>query len=197
MKTFGPEELLACYQRGVFPMSDGRDDPRVFLLEPNERGILPLDDLHISKSMKKVMKRGDFTVTFDKAFRRVINLCAEEAPDRETTWISHDIEYLYTRLHEMGHAHSVEIWRGGDIIGALYGVSIGGAFFGESMVSRATNGSKIALIKLVDHLKAQGYVLLDTQFLTDHLVTMGAIEVTRDAYLRRLQKALDVEANFN
>lgn len=197
MKTFGPEELLACYQRGVFPMSDGRDDPRVFLLEPNERGILPLDDLHISKSMKKVMKRGDFTVTFDKAFRRVINLCAEEAPDRETTWISHDIEYLYTRLHEMGHAHSVEVWRGGDIIGALYGVSIGGAFFGESMVSRATNGSKIALIKLVDHLKAQGYVLLDTQFLTDHLVTMGAIEVTRDAYLRRLQKALDVEANFN
>ena len=197
MKTFGPEELLACYQRGVFPMSDGRDDPRVFLLEPNERGILPLDDLHISKSMKKVMKRGDFTVTFDKAFRRVINLCAEKAPDRETTWISHDIEYLYTRLHEMGHAHSVEVWRGGDIIGALYGVSIGGAFFGESMVSRATNGSKIALIKLVDHLKAQGYVLLDTQFLTDHLVTMGAIEVTRDAYLRRLQKALDVEANFN
>ena len=197
MKTFGPEELLACYQRGVFPMSDGRDDPRVFLLEPNERGILPLDDLHISKSMMKVMKRGDFTVTFDKAFRRVINLCAEEAPDRETTWISHDIEYLYTRLHEIGHAHSVEVWRGGDIIGALYGVSIGGAFFGESMVSRASNGSKIALIKLVEHLNKQGYILLDTQFLTDHLVTMGAIEVSRDAYMRRLQKALDVDTKFN
>lgn len=197
MKTFGPEELLACYRRGVFPMSDGRDDPRVFLLEPNERGIIPLGEFHISKSMRKVLKRGDFTVTFNKAFRRVINMCAEEAPDRLTTWISHDIEYLYTRLHQMGHAHSVEVWRDEKIIGALYGVAIGGVFFGESMVSRAANGSKIALAKLVEHLNKQGYVLLDTQFLTDHLVTMGAIEVSRSDYQGRLQKALNVDAKFN
>lgn len=197
MKTFGPEELLACYRRGVFPMSDGRDDPRVFLLEPNERGIIPLDGLHISKSMQKTLKRADFKVTYNTAFRRVISLCAEAAPDRETTWISFDIEYLYTRLHEMGHAHSVEVWRTDELIGGLYGVAIGGAFFGESMVSRATNGSKIALIKLVEHLKKRGYVLLDTQFLTDHLVTMGAIEVTRDEYLKRLESALKIQAKFN
>jgi len=197
MKTFGPEDLLDCYQRGVFPMSDGRDDPRVFLLEPNERGIIPLDGLHISRSMRKILRLGDFKVSFNTAFRKVIALCAEAVPDRETTWISHDIEYLYTRLHEMGHAHSVEIWRAGKMIGALYGVAIGGAFFGESMVSRAANGSKIALIKLVEHLKNRGYVLLDTQFLTDHLITMGAIEIPREAYMKRLQAALDIKAKFN
>lgn len=196
MKTFGPDELLACYRRGVFPMSDGREDPRVFLLDPNERGIVPLDRLHISRSMRKVMKRSDFEVTLNKAFRRVIALCAEDAPDRPTTWISRDIEYLYTRLHARGHAHSLEVWREGEIIGALYGVSIGGAFFGESMVSRATNGSKIALIKLVEHLNARGFALLDTQFLTDHLVTMGAIEISREDYQRRLQKALDIDTSF-
>lgn len=177
-------------------MSDGRDDPRVFLLDPNERGIVPLDGLHISRTMRKVMKRNDFEVTLNKAFRRVIALCAESAIDRPTTWISHDIEYLYTKLHTQGHAHSLEVWRDGDIIGALYGVSIGGAFFGESMVSRATNGSKIALIKLVEHLNSRGFALLDTQFLTDHLVTMGAIEVSRGSYQRRLQKALKIDTSF-
>jgi len=197
MNIFGPNELLDCYRRGVFPMSDGRDDPRVFLLEPNERGIVPLDSLHISKSMRKVLRRSDFTITYNKAFRRVIQLCAEEAPDRETTWISHDIEYLYTRLHEMGHAHSIEVWRNDNLIGALYGVAIGGAFFGESMVSRAANGSKIALIKLVEHLNKQGYSLLDTQFLTDHLTSMGAIEVLREDYLKRLEAALKIEAKFD
>lgn len=178
-------------------MSDGRDDPRLFLLEPNERGIIPLDRLHISTSMKKVLRRSDFTVTFNTAFRRVIELCAEEAPDRESTWISYDIEYLYTRLHEKGHAHSAEVWRDGELIGGLYGVAIGGAFFGESMVSRAKNGSKIALIKLVEHLNKKGYVLLDTQFLTDHLVTMGAIEITRVDYRDRLKAALEIKATFN
>lgn len=196
MKSFGPDELLACYRRGVFPMSDGREDPRIFLLDPNERGIVPLDGLHISRSMRKVIKRGDFKVTLNKAFRRVIALCAEDAPDRPTTWISRDIEYLYTQLHRRGHAHSLEVWRDDIIIGALYGVSIGGAFFGESMVSRATNGSKIALIKLVEHLNMRGFALLDTQFLTDHLVTMGAIEVTREDYHQRLQQAINIETRF-
>ena len=177
-------------------MSDGREDPRIFLLDPNERGIVPLDGLHISRSMRKVIKRGDFKVTLNKAFRRVIALCAEDAPDRPTTWISRDIEYLYTQLHRRGHAHSLEVWRDDIIIGALYGVSIGGAFFGESMVSRATNGSKIALIKLVEHLNMRGFALLDTQFLTDHLVTMGAIEVTREDYHQRLQQAINIETRF-
>ena len=196
MKAFGYEELLSCYRRGVFPMSDGRDDPRVFLLDPNDRGIVPLDGLHISRTMRKVMKRNDFEVTLNKAFRRVIALCAESAPDRPTTWISRDIEYLYTQLHTRGHAHSLEVWRDDEIIGALYGVSIGGAFFGESMMSRATNGSKIAMIKLVEHLNARGFALLDTQFLTDHLATMGAIEVSRDNYQQRLQQAIKIDTSF-
>jgi len=208
MKSFGPHELLGCYARGIFPMSDGRDDPRIFLLDPSERGIIPLkndrlrqdsEGLHISRSMKKLMRRGEFHVTYNKAFARVIDLCAESADDRETTWINHDIEYLYTKLHHMGHAHSVEVWdkTGETLIGGLYGVSLGGAFFGESMFSRASNGSKIALIKLVEHLDARQYGLLDTQFLTDHLATMGAIEISRDDYQRRLNHALDIDTSFN
>lgn len=177
-------------------MSDDRTDESIFLVDPEARGIIPLDQLHISRSMEKVMKRHDFNVTYDHAFAQVIALCAEDAPDRKTTWINYGIEYLYTRLHEMNHAHSVEVWRDGQIIGALYGVSIGSAFFGESMVSRAVNGSKIALIKLVEHLNSCGYMLLDTQFLTDHLASMGGIEISRDDYQRRLKAALSIEADF-
>jgi leucyl/phenylalanyl-tRNA--protein transferase len=196
MNSFGPEDLLACYRRGVFPMSDDRNDEGIFLVEPTERGIVPLDSLHISRTMQKVMNRGDFDVTYNHDFAQVIALCAESAPDRKTTWINHGIEYLYKRLHAMNHAHSVEVWRDGEIIGALYGVSIGGAFFGESMVSRAVNGSKIALIKLVERLNSCGYVLLDTQFLTDHLASMGAVEITKQDYQKRLKAALKIEASF-
>jgi len=135
MKQFGPNMLLDCYRRGVFPMADSRDDPRVFLLDPDERGIIPLDGLHISRSLKKFIKNMPFTVTFDAAFSEVISKCAEAAPDRENTWINDGIEYLYGRLHAMGHAHSVEIWDNRELVGGLYGVSIGGAFFGESMFS--------------------------------------------------------------
>lgn len=178
-------------------MSDDRSDESIFFVDPEARGIIPLDGLHISRTMRKVMKAHDFKVTYNHAFPEVIALCAQAAPDRQTTWINHGIEYLYTQLHHMGHAHSVEVWRDGQIIGALYGVSIGGAFFGESMVSRAVNGSKIALIKLVERLNACGYVLLDTQFLTDHLASMGGIEISRADYQKRLKATLRIEADFS
>jgi len=178
-------------------MSDDRSDESIFFVNPEARGIIPLDGLHISRTMRKVMKTHDFKVTYNHAFPEVIALCAQAAPDRQTTWINHGIEYLYTKLHHMGHAHSVEVWRDEQIIGALYGVSIGGAFFGESMVSRAVNGSKIALIKLVERLNACGYVLLDTQFLTDHLASMGGIEISRADYQKRLKSALSIEADFS
>lgn len=197
MRNFGPKDLLECYRRGIFPMSDDRDDDGIFLVDPEARGIVPLERLHISRSMRKVMKAHDFEVSYNRAFPQVIALCAQAAPNRQTTWINHGIEYLYTQLHHMNHAHSVEVWRGGQIIGALYGVSIGGAFFGESMVSRAVNGSKIALIKLVERLNQCGYVLLDTQFLTDHLASMGGIEISRADYQNRLKAALAVEADFS
>jgi len=171
MTSFGPEDLLNCYRRGIFPMSDDRDDDNIFLIDPTERGVIPLDGLHISRSMRKVMARNDFTVTFDQAFPHVISLCAEAAPDRKSTWINHGIEHLYTRLHEMNHAHSVEVWRKEVLIGALYGVSIGGAFFGESMVSRAV--------------------------ITPHLASMGAVEITRDDYQKRLKAALLIQADFH
>ena len=197
MKHFGPNELLDCYRRGVFPMADSRNDPRVFLLDPDERGIIPLDGLHVSRSLKKFIKNMTFTVTFDAAFSEVISKCAEAAPDRENTWINDGIEYLYGRIHSMGHAHSVEIWDNRELAGGLYGVSIGGAFFGESMFSRRTNASKVALVHLVERLNAAGYQLLDTQFITDHLKTMGAIEIPRNEYHALLRDALAVNASFN
>lgn len=197
MKHFGPKELLDCYRRGVFPMADSRDDPRVFLLDPDERGIIPLDGLHISRSLKKFIRNMPFNVTFDAAFSEVITKCAEEAPDRENTWINDGIEYLYGRIHAMGHAHSVEVWQDRQLVGGLYGVSIGGAFFGESMFSRKTNASKVALVYLVERLNAAGYQLLDTQFITDHLKTMGAIEIPRNEYHELLREALEIKASFN
>lgn len=197
MKHFGPHELLDCYRRGVFPMADSRDDPRVFLLDPDERGIIPLDNLHISRSLRKFMKKMPFTVTFDVAFSEVISKCAETAPDRENTWINGGIEYLYGRLHSMGHAHSVEIWENRELVGGLYGVCIGGAFFGESMFSRRTNASKVALVYLVERLNTAGYQLLDTQFITDHLRTMGAVEIPRIEYHALLKEALDLDVSFN
>lgn len=196
MKHFGPKELLDCYRRGVFPMADSRDDPRVFLLDPDERGIIPLDGLHISRSLKKFMRNMPLTVTFNAAFSEVISKCAEAAPDRENTWINDGIEYLYGRLHAMGNAHSVEIWENRDLVGGLYGVSIGGAFFGESMFSRRPNASKIALVHLVERLNAAGYQLLDTQFITDHLKTMGAIEIPRNEYHAILREAIDIKTSF-
>jgi len=174
-------------------MSDGRRDDSIFLLDPAMRGIIPLDGLHISKSLAKFMRNCSYSVTYDQAFPAVIEACALT---RDETWISEGIEYLYTELFLQGDAHSVEIWDGEQLIGGLYGVTQGGGFFGESMFSTRTNASKLALVKLVERLNARGYTLLDTQFLTDHLKTLGAVEIPQSEYKARLANALEVEAIF-
>jgi len=174
-------------------MSDGRHDNSLFLLDPAMRGIIPLDGLHISKSLAKFMRKCEYEVTFDAAFSRVIEACALT---RDDTWISEAIEYLYTELFYQGDAHSVEVWHQSDLIGGLYGVTQGGAFFGESMFSAKTNASKVALVGLVKRLNTRGFTLLDTQFLTDHLKTLGAIEIPQAEYKARLARALEVEAIF-
>ena len=152
---FGTQDLLACYRRGVFPMADARDDPNLFLVDPDMRGILPLDDFHIPKRLKRTVVREPYRVTVDTAFTRVMESCAEETDGRESTWINSAILNLYSALHREGHAHSVECWDDDKLVGGLYGVAIGGAFFGESMFSRATDASKIALVHLVGSVSSE------------------------------------------
>lgn len=195
-RVFGPTELLDCYRRGVFPMADARDDPRLFLVDPDLRGVLPLDGFHLSKSLRKTIRRDEFEIRVDTNFSRVMELCAESAPDRPNTWINTPILNLYASLHRAGHAHSVEAWRDGEMVGGLYGVSLKAAFFGESMFSRATDASKVALAHLVARLKAGGYRLLDTQFVTSHLETFGVEEVPREEFHQRLREALQHDAEF-
>ncbi len=196
MRVFGTAELLDCYARGVFPMADSRDDPRIYLLDPDERGVLPLDGLHISKRLKRKVKQQPYRITYDTAFQRVVEACATPAPGREETWINDGIFGLYSELRRDGYAHSVEAWQGDELVGGLYGVSLGRAFFGESMFSRATDASKIALVYLVARLKAGGYTLLDTQFTTEHLETLGVITITRAQSHERLAEALDGVGDF-
>ena len=186
------EILLHAYASGVFPMSESRDDPDIFWVEPQMRGILPLDRLRISRSLARTLRRWHFKVTFNKAFADVVRACA----DREETWINDTIFALYCELHAEGHAQSVEVWHNDVLVGGAYGVTLGGAFFGESMFSTMTDASKVALAFLVDHLNRTGYVLLDTQFITDHLASLGAIEIPRETYQQQLAKALKVSANF-
>lgn len=171
-------------------MADSVDDPEIFWVEPEMRGIIPLDHFHISRSLKKMMRQLPFDIRRDTAFEAVMAGCAEAAPDRPSTWINHTIRNLYTQLHRMGHAHSVEAWEGDTLVGGLYGVSLGSAFFGESMFTRRTNASKVCLVHLVEHLRASGFRLLDTQFTTDHLKTFGAIDVPKEDYLILLKDAL-------
>ncbi|WP_454745540.1 leucyl/phenylalanyl-tRNA--protein transferase [Ciceribacter selenitireducens] len=186
-----PELLLRAYSIGLFPMSDAADDPEIFWVEPEMRGILPLDAFHISKSLAKAVRRKPFDIRFDTAFDAVVEKCAEEAEDRPSTWINDTIKELYGALHRIGHAHSVEAWEGDALVGGLYGVSLGSAFFGESMFSRRTNASKICLVHLVERLKMRGFTLLDTQFTTEHLKTFGAIDVPKQDYLKLLDRAMD------
>lgn len=186
-----PELLLRAYSIGLFPMSDAADDPEIFWVEPEMRGILPLDAFHISKSLAKAVRKKPFDIRFDTAFDAVVEKCAEEAEDRPSTWINDTIKELYGALHKLGHAHSVEAWEGDALVGGLYGVSLGSAFFGESMFSRRTNASKICLVHLVERLKIRGFTLLDTQFTTEHLKTFGAIDVPKQDYLKLLDKAVD------
>ena len=191
---FGPDDLIACYRRGVFPMADSREDDFFYLVEPKQRGILPLDKLHISASMKKFSRKTQLRVTHNQNFPGVINACASH---HGGTWISHSIETLYNMLHANREAHSVEVWDNETLVGGLYGVTQGGAFFGESMFSKQTNASKLALIYLVRRLKDKNFALLDTQFLTDHLKSLGAIEIPQAEYLEKLKNALKSEARFD
>ncbi len=196
MVQFDARDLLTCYARGVFPMADARDDDRVFLIDPERRGVIPLDRFHVSRRLARTVRADPFDIRVDTAFRSVVQACAEAKPGRTETWINHPIEDLYVRLHELGHAHSVECWLDGDLVGGLYGVSLEGAFFGESMFSRRTDASKVALVHLVARLIRGGYRLLDAQFMTEHLSQFGATEIPRADYHRRLADALRVRADF-
>lgn len=192
MTQLTPQLLLKAYAIGVFPMAESRNDPTVYFVDPEERGVLPLDAMHVSRSLRRAVRRRPFEVRLNTAFEAVLDGCAETRPERPDTWINPEIRRLYSELHLAGHAHSVECWRGGDLVGGLYGVALGGAFFGESMFSRATDASKIALIHLAARLKTGGFVLLDTQFVTPHLGRFGAHAVPRDVYRRRLAQAIAV-----
>ena len=186
MTALDPRLLLQGYAMGIFPMADSRDAGDVFWVEPRRRAILPLDRFHVSRSLRRTLRSEKFTVTADRAFADVIAACAE----REETWINADIERAVLSLHRLGHAHSVEVWKEDSLVGGLYGVSLGRAFFGESMFSRMTDASKVALAWLVARLKAGGYELLDCQFMTGHLASLGAVSVPRDRYIALLAGAL-------
>jgi len=196
MPPFDARDLLACYARGVFPMADGREDDRVFLIDPERRGVIPLHGFKVSRRLARTVRAEPFEIRTDSAFRAVVQACAAAGPGRAETWINRPIEELYVRLHEQGFAHSVECWQGGELVGGLYGVSLHAAFFGESMFSRARDASKVALTHLVARLLVGGYRLLDTQFMTGHLRQFGAEEITRLEYHRRLARAMAAEAAF-
>lgn len=187
-----PDILLRAYAMGIFPMSDGRDDPLIHWIDPRRRGVLPLDGFHLSRSLAKRIRSGCYRVTHDTAFDAVVEACAT----RDETWISHRIQGLYMQLHRLGFAHSVEVWAGQDLVGGVYGVTLGSAFFGESMFSRATDASKVALAFAVHRLRAGGFRLFDTQFLTSHLASLGGTEILRADYHRLLGKALAQPATF-
>ncbi|MCF8480276.1 MAG: leucyl/phenylalanyl-tRNA--protein transferase [Rhodospirillum sp.] len=196
MISITPEIVVRAYASGVFPMAKAHDDPRLYWIDPERRGILPLDGLHVSRSLRKVLRRKKYAVTTDKAFVDVVKQCAAPAPGREETWINPEIEDLFTDLFDLGLAHSIECWDGDVLVGGLYGLALGGAFFGESMFSRRDNASKVAICHLVARLKKGGFRLLDTQFTTKHLCTLGALEIPRHDYLRRLAESLKVHGNF-
>jgi leucyl/phenylalanyl-tRNA--protein transferase len=190
-----PEVLLKAYACGIFPMAENADDPALYWIEPEKRGIIPLDTFHIPSRLARTVRNTPYTVTCDRDFAGVMDGCAAPGPQRARTWINSRIRELYGALFEIGHCHSVEVYDGDRLVGGLYGVSLGSAFFGESMFHVARDASKIALVHLVARLKAGGYVLLDTQFLTDHLKTFGALEVPRARYHRMLTAALKDEAD--
>jgi len=186
-----PELLLAAYSKGYFPMAKKRTSKTIHWYYPEERGVLPLDEFHIPKSLAKAAKKKPYRLSIDEDFKGVITACADTQRGYEKgTWINDEIIDAYCQLHELGHAHSVEAWHEDALVGGLYGVSIGRAFFGESMFSIATDASKLALTHLVEHLKANGYALLDTQYVNDHLLQFGVKAIPREEYLKLLEKAL-------
>ena len=193
--VLSPDLLVAAYQAGVFPMADR--DGEIGWYAPDPRAVLPLDAFHVPKTLAKTVRQGRFEVVADRDFEAVMRACAAPAPGREDTWISDEIVSAYTDLHRLGVAHSIECWREGRFAGGLYGVALGGAFFGESMVSRERDASKVALVHLVERLRAGGFVLLDTQMTTPHLERFGVVEIPRAAYERRLADALATEADWH
>ncbi len=191
-----PQILLRAYSIGMFPMSEGADDPTIFWVDPDLRGIFPLDQMIVSKSLARTIRSDRYEVRIDEDFEAVIDACAQAAPDRPNTWINQRIRKLYRDLFDFGFVHTVEVFAGKERVGGLYGVKIGGAFFGESMFHRATDASKVGLMHLAARLRAGGFRLLDTQFVTPHLATMGAIEVPRDAYHLMLDDAIGHTGDF-
>ena len=191
-----PEVLLKAYAGGIFPMAEDADDPALYWIEPDMRGIIPLEGFHLPARLARTVRATPFTVVVNRDFDAVIEGCAEEKPDRARTWINGRIRKIYRNLFEHGHCHTVEVYDGDKLVGGLYGVSLGRAFFGESMFHRTRDASKIALVHLVARLRAGGYRLLDTQYVTDHLKTFGAVEVAKRRYHRLLEDALVGEANF-
>ena len=196
MFTLSAPILLRAYAAGIFPMAESAESRELHWFDPERRGILPLDGFHVPRSLRKTLRRCPFELRFDSAFRAVIEGCAEATEERPKTWINDDIVRLYGDLFDAGFAHSVECWRDGRLVGGLYGVAIGGAYFGESMFSRETGASKVALVHLVARLRAAGFALLDTQFVTEHLSRFGAIEIPRTDYRRRLAAAMERKTDF-
>ncbi|WP_204113870.1 leucyl/phenylalanyl-tRNA--protein transferase [Shimia biformata] len=192
MSELTPEILLRAYGMGIFPMSEHRDDPEIFWVDPRMRGVFPLDGFHLSRSLRRRIRRGGYAVTLDGDFAGVVDGCA----DRAETWINDTIRDLYQALHHRGAAHSLEIWMDDLLVGGVYGVTLGSAFFGESMFSRRTDASKLALAYLVTHLSRCGFTLFDTQFTTPHLLSLGAVEITRDDYHAQLEQALRQRADI-
>jgi leucyl/phenylalanyl-tRNA---protein transferase len=196
VSTITPQILLKAYAAGVFPMAETASDSALYWVEPEERGIIPLDAFHISRSLRKAVRQQPFEIRIDTAFNEVIRLCAERTSDRKDTWINSRIISLYTQLHKINCAHSVEAWSDGQLVGGLYGVKIGAAFFGESMFSRATDASKICLVHLVARLNFGGFTLLDAQFVNPHLTQFGTLAIKKADYHKRLDPALDGDADF-
>ncbi|MEM7737892.1 MAG: leucyl/phenylalanyl-tRNA--protein transferase [Deinococcota bacterium] len=190
-----PEMLIYAYAQGYFPMAEP-DTGDVYWYDPDPRTIIPLDGLHVSRSLERLLRKNIFQISYDQCFTEVMRACAAPAPGRETTWINDELIELYTALFNMGFAHSIEVWQDDCLVGGLYGVAIGGLFAGESMFSRVSNSSKVALVTLLRHLRQQGYSLFDVQFMTEHLRRFGAVEVSQQTYKRKLAKAIRRRVSF-
>ncbi|WP_380053114.1 leucyl/phenylalanyl-tRNA--protein transferase [Falsihalocynthiibacter sp. SS001] len=187
-----PEILLNGYASGIFPMAESRENPEIFWVDPQRRGVIPLNGFHISRSLRRTLLRTPFDIRMNSDFEAVVQGCA----DRSETWINSEISFLYQELHNLGFAHSLEVWDGETLVGGVFGIALGGAFFGESMFSRRRDASKIALAYLVDRLRRCGFALFDTQFVTDHLTSLGALEIPRSEYRRQLFSAIRIDANI-
>ncbi len=196
MHKLSAHELLNCYAHGIFPMSDGRDSKDIFFVEPELRGVFPLDMFKISRSLAKIIRQRKFEIRINTAFAEVMQKCAAPRSTDSDTWINEEIYRLYNELHELSHAHSVECWQDNKLVGGLYGVHLGAAFFGESMFSNISNASKVALAHLIGRLRAGKFILLDTQFLTPHLQSLGAVEIKQEDYLEILDRAIKLQSDF-